>query len=107
MEIHLLVIPDCPNSRPAQELLETALELEDIADVLVVREIATQEEADALVFHGSPSFSINGADIFDSVASPAVACRVYRAPNGMAGLPTLGDLRQAIRTAVAVPEPTS
>lgn len=97
MEPVLLVIPGCPNSASAKELFDAALELEGIGAPAMVREISTEDEAALHDFHGSPGFSINGADLFESDAEPAVACRVYGTPDGFAGQPTLDALRQAIR----------
>lgn len=97
MEPVLLLIPGCPNSAIAKELYDTALRLEGIEHTVRVREISTEDEAALHDFHGSPSFNFNGADLFESDAEPAVACRVYGTPDGFAGQPTLDALRQAIR----------
>lgn len=107
MELVLLVIPGCPNSGSAQELFDTALALEGINDPAIVREISTGQEATQHSFHGSPSFSVNGNDLFESSAEPAVACRVYLTPDGLAGLPALDDLRQAIRASAQTPGPVA
>ncbi|MBV1777868.1 hypothetical protein KRR55_01930 [Paeniglutamicibacter sp. ABSL32-1] len=103
MEPILQVIPGCPNSESARELFATALELEGIAVPAFVREIRTDQEAALHDFHGSPSFSLNGADLFESGTEPAVSCRVYRTPSGFAGQPDLEDLRRAIRASQASP----
>lgn len=107
MEPVLLVIPECPNSASAQELFDTALELEGIGAPAIVREISTEDDAALHNFHGSPSFSVNGHDLFESAAEPAVACRVYRTPDGLAGQPTLEDLRRAIRASRRTPGPAA
>jgi hypothetical protein len=100
MHAELLTIPGCPHGVPARELFTRALELEG-ADpgLLTVREIATDADAAAASFHGSPTFTIDGKDLFPSNAAPAVTCRVYPGQHGMAGQPTLESLREAIRTA--------
>ncbi len=98
MNIELRTISDCPNGSQARELFADALELEGLpAESLTVREITTDEEAKALVFHGSPTFSMQGIDLFPSDAEPAITCRVYPTPTGLSGLPALDALRQAIR----------
>jgi hypothetical protein len=103
MELVLLVIPECPNSVTAKELFVTALGLEGITDAVEVREIFTQGQAELHDFHGSPSFSLDGSDLFASDAAPAVACRVYPTAAGLAGQPALEDLRRAIRAAREAP----
>ncbi|MFC8261184.1 hypothetical protein ACFUNF_27160 [Streptomyces sp. NPDC057291] len=42
-------------------------------------------------FTGSPTFLLNGRDPFAEPGRPAgLTCRVYRAPDGLRGLPGLG-----------------
>ncbi len=103
MEPILQVIPGCPNSESARELFAAALELEGIGVPASVREIRTEQEAALHDFHGSPSFGLNGTDLFDSGTEPAVSCRVYRTPTGFAGQPDLEDLRRAIRASQSPP----
>lgn len=98
MQIQLLTIPGCPHGVSARDLFATALEAEGIDPALLtVAEISTDADAAARSFHGSPSFIIDGADLFPSDTAPAVACRVYPGPGGLAGQPELGSLRQEIR----------
>lgn len=98
MDIELLVISNCPNSAPAGELFVRALELEGIDSAEVAfREVDTDDQAKSLDFHGSPSFTINGMDLFPSDTEPAVTCRVYLSGQGLSGLPTLEALRDAVR----------
>jgi len=100
MDLELLTIPGCPHAAPALALFHAALDLEDVKDPVTVRELGTAAEAAALSFHGSPTFSIDGADLFPSSAPPAIACRVYPTPTGLSGQPTLHALRQAIRASL-------
>ncbi|MCX6498251.1 MAG: hypothetical protein NTU93_05540 [Arthrobacter sp.] len=98
MHIELLTIPGCPHGVSARDLFATALEAEGIDPALLtVREITTDADAAASSFHGSPSFIMDGADLFPSNAAPAVACRVYPGPRGLSGQPELESLRDAIR----------
>lgn len=98
MNIELLTIPDCPHSRAARELFATALELEGIDQALLtVTEITTEADAATASFHGSPSFIVDGTDLFPSNAAPALTCRVYPSQRGLSGQPDLESLRKAIR----------
>lgn len=104
MDFELRTIPGCPHTGSGLELFSEALVLEAIHGKRVaVREIGTDEQAAALDFHGSPTFSVGGTDLFPSSTAPAVTCRVYPTPAGPAGLPTLESLRAAIRAAVDAP----
>ena len=60
-------------------------------DVLVL------EEADRVGFRGSPSVLIDGTDPFSDPDAPVgLSCRVYSTPDGLAGSPTLEQLRTAL-----------
>ncbi|GAA1497399.1 hypothetical protein [Paeniglutamicibacter kerguelensis] len=100
MDFELRIIAGCPNSDPASELYLRALEAEGMAaGELRIREIASEDVARELAFHGSPTFVASGRDLFASGAEPALSCRVYPTPEGVAGLPPLEDLRAALRNA--------
>ncbi|MEV8150814.1 hypothetical protein AB0O52_22035 [Arthrobacter sp. NPDC080073] len=102
MDFELLTIQDCPHSSAARELFARAVELEGKAPALIAaREIMTDEEAAASGFHGSPTFMVNGIDLFPSTAEPAMTCRVYRTAGGLSGLPSLASLREAIQARLA------
>ncbi|MCX4694767.1 hypothetical protein [Streptomyces sp. NBC_01408] len=98
MEIEILVVPDCPHTRPAAELLRQALDDVGLHGVTVTTRVVTgQGEAERLGFTGSPTFLIGGRDPFAEAGRPSgLACRVYRTPDGLAGLPGLDQLRQAL-----------
>ncbi|ABM10614.1 hypothetical protein [Paenarthrobacter aurescens] len=98
MNAELLTIPGCPHAAPALELFSTALELEGIGVSVTVREISTEDQATAQSFRGSPTFTLNGADLFPSDADPAVTCRVYSTPDGLSGQPTLDTLRRNLQS---------
>ncbi|MFJ6417762.1 hypothetical protein [Paeniglutamicibacter sp. NPDC091659] len=100
MDFELRIIADCPNGSPAGELYLRALEAEGLdAGELRIRELASEEEALDLEFHGSPTFVASGRDLFASGAEPALSCRVYPTQEGLAGLPSFDDLRAALRNA--------
>jgi hypothetical protein len=100
MEIELLTIPGCLHSVSARELFAGALALEGIDPALLtVTEIITDADAAAASFHGSPSFIVDGTDLFPSNAAPSVSCRVYPSQRGLSGQPDLESLRAAIRGA--------
>lgn len=102
MDVELRTIPGCPHATSAGELFARALDLEgaDTA-VLAFREISTDAQALELGFHGSPSFTIDGEDLFPTDTDPAVTCRAYPTPQGLSGQPTLQTLRDAVRAAQA------
>jgi hypothetical protein len=100
MRIELVVVPDCPHEAAAAVLLSRALD--DIGlgsqsfETIV---IANPSRAEELHFLGSPTFMVEGRDLFDEPGrSAAVACRIY--PGGQP-LPGLRELRRALKEAAA------
>lgn len=100
MDFELLVIPGCPNTDTARALFEQALALEALdAATVHLKEITTDDQARILAFHGSPTFAADGRDLFPTAGEPAISCRVYQYEQKPVGLPTIFELRTAIRTA--------
>jgi hypothetical protein len=101
MEITLQYFDGCPNWETAAERL--AVITAERSDVTVKRQlITTQEEAEAVDFRGSPTVLADGAPLFPAPdAPPSLSCRVYLTPGGLAGSPTLDQIRDAIAGAEA------
>lgn len=98
MDIELLVVPNCSNEAPAYELTQRALAELGISASVTTTVIATYDDAQALGFMGSPTFLIGGRDPFaQEGAGVGLACRIYPTPSGLAGVPSLEDLREALR----------
>ena len=96
MQITLLYFDDCPNWTETDEHL-ARLQAETPGLKISRQLIQTPEEAEQHQFIGSPSIVVDGIDLFaDSDAPVGLACRVYSTPTGLAGSPTLDQLRAAI-----------
>jgi len=97
MDVSLLYFDDCPNWKIADRRL--AVIAAERPDVVVTRHrVETMAEAERLGFHGSPSILIDGVDVFaEPGAGVGLSCRVYRTPAGLAGTPTMEQLRAALR----------
>ncbi|KKX98848.1 MULTISPECIES: hypothetical protein [Microbacterium] len=100
MEIELLHIAGCPSWIAAGHNVAEALrETGHGATPLRYRLIRTEEDAAAVPFAGSPTITLNGKDLFPGADhSVALACRVYATPAGVAGTPTVDQIREAIIT---------
>jgi len=96
MDITLLYFDDCPNWEIADQRL--AAIVADHAEVTVRRNrVETLEDAERLRFHGSPSILVDGVDVFaEPNAGVGLSCRVYRTPEGLAGSPSMEQLRVAL-----------
>lgn len=96
-----MVVADCPNEEPAADLLRQALD--DIGQremSFTTRVISEQAEAERTGFIGSPTVLVDGRDLFaEPGRQPGLTCRIYRTEGGLAGLPALGRLRQALKSA--------
>lgn len=107
LRVDLLVLPepDCPHREPALRLLRQAAADAGIADPSVaVHVITTEELASRLGFAGSPTFLINGADLFPTTTpNTAATCRIYPTSHGPAGLPDVDALRDALHRASSPP----
>jgi hypothetical protein len=103
VEVELLVIPDCPGTDEASELLRTALDDIGLAETpFTVLVIDTGAAARGRRFAGSPTFVVDGVDLFESgTTGDAIACRVYPTPEGLRSVPALRDLRKALKKQAA------
>lgn len=99
MRLELLHIDECPNSDRAQERLEEALAALGRHEVKVhMRLLTTPSDIQDSGFAGSPTITIDRADIFPAGApADELACRVYQTPQGLSGLPTVDQLVDALR----------
>jgi hypothetical protein len=101
--VELLVIPDCPGADGASRLLRTALDDVGLsATTFEVRLIENDETARTHSFAGSPAFVVDGIDLFEARSKEgSMACRVYSTPDGPKNVPSLRDLRQALKRRAA------
>ncbi len=99
MEVTLLHVDDCPNWQAVAEHL-AILEGEIPGTVVTHRLVHDLEEAERLGFRGSPTIVVDGVDMFEDEGMPfGLACRLYATPSGLAGSPSLGQLREALLSA--------
>lgn len=104
VRIELLHIEGCPNTGPAGSRLREAVAsagLDGVADVCL-RLLGNRDDAAAVYFAGSPTFLVDGADLFPGAERTSdLACRVYPTDAGLAGAPTVEQLRDALLAAAA------
>ena len=96
MEIILQYFNGCPNWEVLDQRLAEVVN--DRSDVRVIRQLVeTPEDAVRLGFHGSPTVLVDGIDaLADERTHVGLACRMFRTPAGIAGSPTVEQLREAI-----------
>jgi hypothetical protein len=97
MQIDLLYFDGCPSWQAGLENLKTALAQEGVKAEIRLVQVKDNAEAERLRFLGSPSFQINGIDLWPEARQTyALSCRVYSTPTGMKGAPTVEMLREKI-----------
>lgn len=99
MRIELYFWEGCPSYPEAKRLLEEVLAERGIEEPIEMHEVFTREEADALAFPGSPTIRIDGRDVDQegAQAPPALACRIYRLPDGrVSPIPSRQQLEEAL-----------
>lgn len=96
--VDLLYFDGCPSWRNGLANLEAALEAEGLNYQINLVKIETPEQAQKERFLGSPSFRVNGVDLWPEEREVySLSCRVYHTPNGMKGFPTVEMLRERLR----------
>ncbi|WP_206074582.1 hypothetical protein [Antribacter gilvus] len=95
----ILVVPGCPHATSAIELTRDALAATGLAATIETVEVDDLDQAERLGFVGSPSFHLDGRDLFPRGSTPAMACRVYVTPAGPRGVPSAAALAAALTAA--------
>jgi hypothetical protein len=101
LRVTLRYFDGCPHWRTLYDRLRQVLREEGLTDVEpLLEQVGTLEDAERLRFVGSPTILMEGRDPFGGAKeSFGLSCRVYRTPDGLAGSPTLDQLRVALREA--------
>jgi hypothetical protein len=95
--IELLYFDGCPSWQSALENLRLVIEAENLPHQVRLVEITTPQQAQAERFLGSPSFRMDGTDLWPETHSQYnLNCRVYQTTEGMRGSPTVEMLRERI-----------
>lgn len=95
MQVTLQYFDGCPNWRLADRRLRGLAD--EFGFALHHERIGTPEQAEKRSFRGSPTILIDDQDPFVRGDEPVgLSCRVYQTPDGLAGSPTLEQLRQAL-----------
>jgi hypothetical protein len=107
LQVELLYFDGCPSWEPSLVSLKTAIEAEQISAELKLVKIDNSDQAQREHFLGSPSFRVNGTDLWPEERSRySLNCRVYKTPTGMRGTPTIEMLREEIHRVMALQDNT-
>jgi hypothetical protein len=94
--VTLLYFDGCPNWEETDAHLRVLAG--EVPDLSITRvRVESADDAERLGFRGSPSVFVDGVDPFSDPGAPVgLSCRVYATPDGLAGSPTLSQLREAL-----------
>jgi len=98
MKVELLYFDGCPSWQSGLQNLHSALEANGLDVSLELVQVMDNDDAARKKFLGSPSFRINGVDLWDEERDAySLSCRVYATPEGMKGSPSVSMLQGEIR----------
>ena len=101
MSIELLYFDGCPSWQMGLAKLKDALAAKAMTDEVALVKVGNDAEAERLGFLGSPSFRVNGRELWpEPRAQYALGCRVYQTPEGLRGTPSVAALREKLRAAM-------
>ena len=93
VNLTVMYFDGCPCWQTAVERVRAAAVLARVQVHVDLVAVTSEEDAARLWFTGSPTILLDGADPFATPgASPALACRLYATPHGLAGSPSLDQL---------------
>lgn len=101
--VELLWWEGCPSTEATLETVRQVLADEGLDPNLVeMREISTESDAEAERFTGSPTLRIDGVEVAPASGEPiGLSCRVYRLRDGRPSpTPDPQDIRETLRKAV-------
>jgi hypothetical protein len=102
VRVELLWFEGCPNHEPARHLIAEVLAASAIRACVEFIEVLDAEAATRLRFPGSPTIRVDGKDIepdFVDAGPWGLACRTYRTPHGLRGVPERAWLERALTAA--------
>lgn len=98
MKIDLLYFEGCPSWRQGLENLIIALKRENIVAHIQLVKVLDDIQADQLKFLGSPTFQVDGKDLWsEERSSYNLCCRLYPAPAGLLRAPSVEMLQEKLR----------
>jgi len=97
MIIDLYYFNGCPSWQIARDNLVAAINAEAVEAEIRLTEVRNWDHAVRLKFKGSPSFIVQGHDLWaEANDTVQMSCRVYVTPKGLMGVPTVEMLREKI-----------
>jgi hypothetical protein len=97
LEVTIRYFDGCPHWETARNRLMTAIERSGVEVDVRLEPVETEEDANRLRFHGSPTILVEGIDPFAEESAPfGLSCRVYQTERGLEGSPSEDQLVAAL-----------
>lgn len=97
MKIQLLYFDGCPSWQSALQNLHSAIRAMGLNPSVELVQVMDDDDAVQKKFPGSPSFRINGIDLWpQELDTNSMSCRLYVTPDGLKGSPTVSMFREAL-----------
>lgn len=101
VKVELLYFDGCPSWQSGLQNLHSALKANGLDVSVELVQVMDNDDAARRKFPGSPSFRINGIDLWEEERDVySLSCRVYATPEGMRGSPSIAMLQKRIRQAI-------
>jgi hypothetical protein len=98
MKIDLLYFDGCPSWQDGFENLKAALSAVGLEAEIHLVKCEDNDDATRLRFLGSPSFQVNGVDLWNEEREHySLSCRIYATSQGMKGAPTVEMLCEKLQ----------
>jgi hypothetical protein len=98
MKVELLYFDGCQSWQSGLQNLHFALKANGLDVSMELIQVMDNEDATRKRFLGSPSFRINGVDLWNEERDTySLSCRVYATPDGMKGSPSILMLQGEIQ----------
>jgi hypothetical protein len=98
MKVELLYFDGCQSWQSGLQNLHFALKANGLDVSVELVQVMDNEDATRKRFLGSPSFRINGVDLWNEERDTySLSCRVYATPDGMKGSPSILMLQGEIQ----------
>ena len=97
MKIELVYFDGCAFWQRGLKNLEAALQEQRLVQSVELVKVSNEADASRLKFLGSPSFRINGQELWpEEREGYSLSCRLYNTPQGLKGYPTVSMLKEAL-----------
>lgn len=104
MKVELLYFEGCPSWKTSLKNLREALSAAQVEAEIQLLLIDNDAQAAQERFLGSPSFRLDGQDLWpEQRESYHLGCRVYATEEGLRGSPSVAELKRRIAARLAKP----